>query len=191
MQERAMASLSPIESLITDLEADRARLALAVERVPPSLRSMRAEPERWSVAEILEHLAIVEQRAITIVNELAAAAPPSSDAPGASGPFAFDRSVLRDRTRRVSAPAPIQPTGRLDAAQAWSMLEHSRTALIAAIRAAEGRDLAAVTRTHPRLGPLTGHEWIAALGGHEERHAAQIEELADALTSSTAVPPPA
>jgi hypothetical protein len=90
------------------------------------------------------------------------------------------------------APAMIQPTGTMDAATAWAALEQSRTVLLEAIRTAEGRDLAAVTRAHPRLGSLTGYEWIAALGGHEERHTAQIAEIVEVLAPGTSsAPPPA
>ena len=180
-----MASASPIDTLIDELTADRARLAAAVELVPKAVRGRRPAADRWSVAEILEHLMIVEQRATTIVRELAASAP-KTDAASVRGPGAFDRTVLRDRSQRVMAPAMIQPTGNLDADTAWAALGRSRTALLAAIREAEGRDLTAVSRTHPRLGPLTGYEWIAALGGHEERHAAQIVEIAEHMSSSTA-----
>ena len=180
-RERSMTVASQVDALIGELETDRARLKAAVDRVPPGLRGERPAPDRWSVAEILEHLAIVEQRATRIVREFAVSAPPRESGLPAP-PSALDRTVLRDRTQRVTAPVPIQPKGEWDAAQAWTELEKSRIALLAAIRAAEGRDLTAVTRSHPRLGPLTGYEWIAALGAHEERHAFQIGEIADRST---------
>ena len=187
-----MAAVSRIDGLIEELTADRARLAAAVEHVPVPLRGRRPAPDRWSVAEILEHLMIVEQRAATIVRELAASAPASGAGTGRNDSIRFDRSVLRDRSQRVMAPAMIQPTGTMDAAAAWVALEQSRIVLLAEIRAAEGRDLAAVTRPHPRLGPLTGYEWIAARGGHEERHTAQIAEIAETLAPGmSAAPPPA
>ena len=187
-----MRTGSQIDALIDDLTDDRARLAEAVEHVPVPLRGQRPAPDRWSVAEILEHLMIVEQRAATIVRELAASAPASSGGTAGNAVIAFDRSVLRDRSHRVMAPAMIQPTGTMDAAAAWTALQQSRAVLLKEIRAAEGRDLAAVTRPHPRLGPLTGYEWIAAIGGHEERHTAQIVEIAETLAPGrSSAPPPA
>ena len=186
------ARTSRIGALIEELTADRARLAAAVEHVPVPLRSQRPAPDRWSVAEILEHLVIIEQRAATIVRELAASAPACGAEAAGDGGMQFDRSILRDRSVRVMAPPMIQPTGTMDAATAWKALQVTRTVLLDEIRAAEGRDLAAVSRAHPRLGPLTGYEWIAALGGHEERHTAQIAEIAETLASGTsAAPPPA
>src|SRR5688572_13229195 len=181
--QRSITAASQIDALIDELETDRVRLKAAVDRVPPAVRGIRPAPDRWSVAEILEHLAIVEQRATAIVRELAVSAPPrESGSTAADAPPRFDRTVLRDRTQRVTAPVAIQPKGQWDAGQALAELEKSRAGLLAAIRAAEGRDLTAVTRSHPRLGPLTGYEWIAALGAHEERHAFQIGEIADHST---------
>ena len=186
------APASRIGALIDELTADRARLAAAVERVPVPLRGQRPAPDRWSVAEILEHLVIIEHRAAAIVRELAASAPDSGTEAAPDVPMRFDRAVLRDRSQRIMAPPIIQPSGTMDAATAWAALEQSRTVLLEEIRAAEGRDLAAVTRAHPRLGSLTGYEWIAALGGHEERHTAQIAEVAEALTpGASSAPPPA
>ena len=174
-----MKRTSPLDGLVADLKSDRDRLRSALDRVPASGRDWRPKPECWSVAGVLEHLAIVEQRAVKIVADLVAAAPPIADgSPGTIEPMVFDRTLLRDRTQRVMAPEMIQPTGRVSAEEAWASLEHSRVALIEAIRGGEGRDLSAVSRVHPRLGPLNGYQWIAAIGGHEERHAAQIDEIA-------------
>ena len=176
-----MKRASPLDGLIADLKSDRDRLRSAVERIPVSERDWRPNAECWSVAGVLEHLAIVERRAVQIVTDLAAAAPPIAAGAGTSEPMVFDRTLLRDRTQRVMAPEMIQPTGRVSAEDAWASLEESRVGLIEAIRGAEGRDLAAVSRPHPRLGPLNGYQWIAAIGGHEERHTAQIDEIASQL----------
>ncbi len=186
-----MASASLIDALIDDLSADRAKLAAAVEGVPSHLRGQRPGTDRWSVAEILEHLVIIEKLAATIVRELATRAPAGGGDATRHASIHFDRSMLRDRSQRIMAPQVTQPTGQMDAATGWAALQETRVVLLETIRAAEGRDLGAVTRPHPRLGTLTGYEWIAALGGHEERHTAQIEEIASALApgAASAAPP--
>ena len=91
---------------------------------------------------------------------------------------AIDRAALANRTTRITAPDPIQPTGTVNADEAWAALERSREQLFGLLEAAEGRDLTQITRPHPVLGLLDGYQWIAAIGGHEERHMAQIEEIA-------------
>jgi hypothetical protein len=171
---------SPLAAVRASLAADRANLRAAVERVPAAARGRRPAPDRWSVAEVIEHLAIVEERTVGALAPLVATAPPLGTPRLATH---LDRTALRDRTLRVVAPELIQPSGTVDADTAWAALDRSRAALLAVLDTAEGRDLTTIGRTHPRLGQLDGYQWIASIGGHEERHAAQILEIADALAA--------
>lgn len=175
---------SPIAAVRDSLNADRATLHAAVDRVPPALRSQKPAADRWSVAEVLEHLSIVEGRVLIMLGSLIPSAPVDTGATG--GATAIDRARLQDRSNRITAPDPIQPTGRLSADEAWAALEQSRTDLLILLEAADGRDLTQITRQHPVLGPLDGYQWLAAVGGHEERHAAQILEIADELAGHSA-----
>jgi hypothetical protein len=159
------------------LIADRTALRNAVDRVPPSLRGRKPAADRWSVAEVLEHLSIVEGRVVMLLSVMVPTAPPVTAADGREA-TAIDRAALRDRTTRINAPDPIQPTGTVNADEAWTALERSREQLFGLLEAAEGRDLTQITRPHPVLGLLDGYQWIAAIGGHEERHMAQIQEIA-------------
>jgi hypothetical protein len=179
---RGMTSTDPISALRVALADDRQGLREAVELVPLGRRRERPGEGRWSVAEVLEHLAIVEERSVAILAKLVADAPARSAA-ASTAPTPLDRTALRDRSRRVSAPEFIQPTGTIDADEAWARLERSRLELEVTISAAADRDLTKVTRTHPALGQIDGYQSIRAIGGHEERHAAQIREIARAFTS--------
>jgi len=49
------------EELLRHLDANRAVLHAAVDAVPPALRERKPGPDRWSVAETLEHLSRVEE----------------------------------------------------------------------------------------------------------------------------------
>lgn len=175
-----MAEDSAIGAVRASLNADRGTLRTAVEQVPPALRSRKPSPDRWSVAEVLEHLSIIERRVVTM---LAAAVPnaPLSTGAGQRPPTAIDRAALGNRSNRITAPDAIQPTGTIAAEDAWAALERSRGELMSLLDSAEGRDLTQIGRQHPVLGPLDGYQWIAAIGGHEARHAAQIDEIAAEL----------
>ena len=43
------------------LDTARAALRAAVDQVPPALRQQRPGPDRWSAAEVIEHISIVER----------------------------------------------------------------------------------------------------------------------------------
>jgi len=173
-----MNAPSSIATLRTALNADRRLLRAAVERVPESLRTVKPAPDRWSVAEVLEHLSIVERGALMLVRALIQEAP-AVDEPAAL--TALDRDFLKNRTRRITAPDRIQPTGTISVETALAALESSREELLAVLSEAEGRDLSKVTQPHPALGPLDGYQWIAIIGGHEMRHSLQIDEIAAGL----------
>jgi hypothetical protein len=173
-----MPADSPLDAIRTTLNRDRDALRAAVERVPPALRGQRPAPERWSVAEVLEHLSIVEQRSTALL------APKVNDAPLLAGPAPVaGTSELRqftvDRSRAVVAPEVIRPTGNVDADAAWAALQTSRSQLLDVIKSAEGRDLTVVSRTHPVLGQIDGYQWLSSIGAHEARHTAQILEIAE------------
>jgi hypothetical protein len=167
-----------LNSVLEGLKADRAALRAAVDAVAPELRERKPAPDRWSVAEVLEHLAIVEERIVGLLATMIPAAPLAGRDDGAGAAPTIDRARLRNRTARVQAPDPIQPTGTMTTEDAWQRLERSRARLLEVLDTAVGRDLTAIGRAHPVLGQLDGYQWIAAVGGHEERHAAQIRELA-------------
>lgn len=184
-----VSSTSPLDSLMAQLNRVRHALRVAVSDVPVDLRERRPGPDRWSVAEVVEHLAIVETRTGSLIAELAAGAPAAGDDPAttpADHIGAEARAGLLDRTRKLEAPPVIRPSGALDTDAALAMLERSRDALLASFAASSGRDLGAVHRPHPRFGALDGYQWAAFTAAHEERHTAQIREIAEQLAAGGA-----
>lgn len=176
-----MADPSLLDPLRQQLAADRETLRAAVAGVPAEQRQQKPAANRWSVAEVLEHLAIVEERTAALLRPMVSAAQPLS---GAGTLTPLDRTALQDRSVKVSAPEMIHPTGASDAAVAWARLEQSRQALLSCIDMCEGRDLASIERSHPRLGRLDGYQWLSSIGAHEERHAMQIVEIGQQLAGA-------
>ena len=169
------------------LDRSRAALRKAVAGVPSALRAQRPALDRWSVTEILEHLALVEARFDATVDQ----AITKARAAGLEGerdarvPLPDDlRAILRDRTNRREAPRAVVPTGTVDEALAWAALEQARAHFRSTVSAADGLALGTVTAEHHRWGPLTIYQWVEVLAGHEARHAEQIAEIADHLRSA-------
>ena len=174
------------EELLQHLDKQHERLRRAVEDVPRERRETKPQPERWSVAEVVEHLSIVETRigrvfAAKLTEARAAGLGREQDASPVVGTIDMDRVL--DRTRRITAAEAALPPGRLDADAAWEALERARDALCNSLRDADGLALGDVVHPHPVLGPINLYQWIAFVGGHEARHAAQVMELRDLLSS--------
>ena len=187
-----------MDSRTTELldHLDRTRRALrdAVDRVPPALRERRPEPDRWSVAEVLEHLSLVERRMTAMLRarldaDRAIAGGPASSGP-ASGAAArgtasvvgsIDAARLLDRTRRREAREGLRPEGTLGADGALAALEEARDRLREVVVARDGMAPGEFRFEHPAVGAMDVDQIVAFVGLHEQRHTAQIGEIADAL----------
>ena len=171
-----------IQEVLEYLDTTRSELGKAVEDVSPARREERPGPDRWSVAEVLDHLAITEGRIVKLVAGKIAAAKAAglgAELETSSVIDSINRARITDRSRRATAPEMIQPQSGRDAASVWSALDQSRASLRQAILAGDGLALADVKHEHPVLGLINLYQWIVFVGSHEARHTAQIREIAD------------
>ena len=175
-----------IEEVLNYLDAERSALREAVELVSPELRNQSPGTDRWSVAQVLQHLAIIEKRIGMGMTKWVADA-----RAGGVGPETETSSVMNslplqliaDRSQRRSAPEEVRPRGDIDAASAWTSLEQTRASLRAAILAGDGLALGEVVQPHPVLGPINLYQWALFVGSHETRHTGQVREIAAELNA--------
>jgi uncharacterized damage-inducible protein DinB len=176
-----------LADVFSRLDRSRGALAAAVESIAIPLRQQRPAPDRWSVAEVLEHLSLVERLiAGRIADAIAAArgqglAP--ERAPRAPLPGAIE-SRMADRTNRRNAPEAAIPTGTVDAAAAWQTIEDGHRRLQALVADADGLALGEVISEHPVFGPMTVYQWVELIAAHEGRHTEQIAETGRALAAT-------
>jgi hypothetical protein len=164
------------DELIALLRAHREELRSAVDSVPESLREVRADGERWSAAEVLDHLALIETMIAGLLTQFAADAPPRAET--RELPPIIDLSRMAARSRRVPAVPGSEPRHGITTAEAWQRLEAARANLLAIIERVRTRDVDGMTHPHFIIGPLDAREWISFVAWHEIRHANQIREFA-------------
>jgi hypothetical protein len=172
-----------IHELLGYLDGQRTILRAAFDDVPRELLEWTPAPGRWSVAGVIEHLAIVEARVARRLSERIANARTEGCATEDScDPVlpTLDLTRTLDRTNRLTAPAPLNPTG-LSAEAAWAALERAGESVRQALRSADGLALAAISMEHPFIGWMTLYQYFALVGTHEARHAAQIREIIAAV----------
>jgi hypothetical protein len=174
-----------LQELFAYLGVRRNALREAVEAVPEARRGQQPEPGRWSVAEVLEHLALVEGRFKTIVaDRLAEARASGLAAERETGPIVgtFDQTGILDRSSKHQAPDVVRPQSS-DWQSAWSRLEDMRRSFLDVYLSGDGLALGDVVHVHPRLGSMNLYQWGLWLGGHEARHTEQVREIAVTLNS--------
>jgi len=169
-----------IAELLEYVENQTAELRAAYDDVAADQRGRRPAPGRWSPAEIVHHLAIVERRIagrLATLVEQARALPPENE----DSPLRPDLMMTRvaTRTTRLVTSELGEPRDT-DAARVWDDLAEARCALRDAALSGAGLALGRVSAPHPVLGDFSGYEWIAFAGAHAARHAAQMREITSA-----------
>jgi hypothetical protein len=181
-------SRATIDELIEHLDDNRRVLRAAIDAVPAADRGRRPSPDRWSVAEVVEHLAIVEARVTARLAEGLDAAPPA-ELPQGHAAQPVDRSLLNrvgNRTSRFKTGASSEPQGGIDTEAAWAAATSSRDAFRGLLERSDGRDVGGIVFPHPAFGPLSFYQWAVFLSGPDARHADQIREIAGELATHRA-----
>lgn len=177
-----------IEEVINYLDTERNALREAVERVPPELRDKQPGADRWSVAQVLQHLGIIEKRIGLGMAKWVTDARTGglgSETETSSIMNSLPLELITDRSQRRNAPENVRPHGNADARSAWATLQESRETLRAAFLAGDSLALSQVIQPHPVLGPINLYQWMLFVGSHEMRHTAQVIEIAEQLNADS------
>ena len=138
----------------------------------------KAAPDRWSIAETAEHIAVAEQFIWELVSEKMMKAPATPEKRAeVKGKEEMIMAKIPDRSRKAQAPEPLKPTGR------WA----TREALVKDFESIRAKEVAYVTETkedlrshfeeHPAVKTLDAWQWLLFNGAHCKRHTAQIIEV--------------
>lgn len=176
---------------LTSSELERARLFFeqtkagitgAAKGVSSAQWNFKPAPDRWSIAENLEHVVLVLERILGPIREQLAQAPAFA---------AADRPVIDDlvihnfptRLQKFSSPDSVRPSGRWTLSQALDRLDKGYAELVQYIgstpdlreRVVEAAPLRAVSQG--KYETMDGYQWALAAAAHTERHAKQILEV--------------
>jgi hypothetical protein len=180
--------LAPAVAVAEEISAqDRAKLVqyltgardqvLAEAALSDAQWSFKPGPDRWSVGEVVEHLALAESLIFDLQQKMVAGpAATAEQRAAAQGKDEMLLKIIPDRTQKATAPEPLQPAKRLG----------SRADVLAAFEERRGKTIAYASKTtddlrgrvgDSPLGPLDGYQWLLFIGAHTERHLGQIREV--------------
>jgi uncharacterized damage-inducible protein DinB len=158
------------------LDDSRDGVVQAVQGLSDAQWKFTPGPTRWSIAEVVEHLALIENFFLDDVCPELFKSPKSS--PSAGGAKDTDRlilSKLSDRSTKYQAPDLAVPTGRWTPQEALRRFLAAREQTVGFLNTAT--DLRLHSVSHPAFGPLDGYQWVLAVAAHSARHTQQILEV--------------
>jgi DinB superfamily len=164
------------ERAIAELEASRRELLAALAGLTSAQWAFKPAPDRWSIVECLEHIALAEDAYFrTITERMTKAPPPPEKAAEVRDKDDYVLKTMPDRTaKRVTAPT-LEPKG----ASPLEALHHfgrSRDRFVAYVRETQD-DLRSRFQPHRATGLIDGYQWILLAVGHSRRHLEQIQEV--------------
>jgi len=162
-----------VNKIINRLDSVHQRVLEIVLPVDLDRFQRRPTENEWSIAEILDHLHLVEERVIKELEKALAGEPQKAGLLGRIIPT----SIVASRLVRVSAPKAVVPTRHPEKHTAIENLESSRKRL-KELCAREGQQrLRQIVMNHPFLGRIDGTAAVSFVSYHELRHYKQIREV--------------
>jgi hypothetical protein len=157
------------------LETTRKGVLEATKGLSEAQWNFKPAPDRWSVAQTMEHIAAAEDYIRGMVKEKIMMAPAGDPGRDVKKTDEGVLAMVPDRTTKVQAPEPLVPTNRFGSPEA--SLKHfvdSRTTTEDFLKTTTGlRDHVADSP----MGKLDGYEFVLLIAAHSERHTKQINEV--------------
>lgn len=164
-----------VDSLIANLAKTQIRLLRAAEAVSAQEWKTRPSEERWSAAELIAHLMMVERAVIEKANRVRLKPPKRIPL---LKRIHVPMLLVESRLIRRKTPIPVDPGLLLGKEEMLSQLREVRGHSLAFLEEARGRDLSEYCWAHPALGTLNTYKWMRFIAAHEIRHTKQLQEIA-------------
>jgi hypothetical protein len=157
------------------LEETRDGVVAAVSGLSDAQWHFKAGPDRWSIAECLEHIALAEDYIFMNVEQNVMKAGPGAPDRDFAKADAMVLAMIPDRSHKAQAPGPLVPTGRWTPDQTLKHFLASREKTIEFMKTEPG--LRMHVADSPLGQPLDAYEWLLLIGAHSKRHTEQIDEV--------------
>jgi hypothetical protein len=166
------------EKALNSLQATHDAFLKAISGLSEKQWRFKPAPDRWSVAEVSEHIAVSESTLFGLIQTKFITSPAAPEKRAeVAGKDEIILTRVPDRSHKAQAPEFLKPTNRWatepDVIKAF---EDSRKATMDYVRTTND-DLRDHFGPHPAFGTLDCYQWILLISSHSERHTKQIEEV--------------
>ena len=166
------------EAALKQFETTRDNFLKSIAGLSQAQWTFKPAPDRWSVAEVAEHITVSESTLFGLVQKQVMTSPATPEKrEQVKGKDELILQKVPDRSHKVQAPEILRPTGRwATEADLTKAFEESRKTTMDYVRTTDD-DLRDHFFDHPFLGTMDGYQWLLLISAHSARHTAQIEEV--------------
>jgi len=163
------------EHALQYLESTKKNVVEATKDLSEEQWNFKPAPDRWSVAQVMEHIAAAEDFLRDFTKEKVMLGPAGEHGRDVKKTDDAVLTMVPDRTRKAQAPEPLVPNNRFGSPE--GSVKHfveSRSATEDFLKNTTG------LRDHVQdspLGKLDGYEFVLFIAAHSERHTKQINEV--------------
>ena len=165
-----------LEKAVKYLEKTREKVLEATKGLSQAQWNFKQAPDRWSVAEVTEHIAAAEDFLMAMIVNTVMKAPARTETVDLK---ALDELVLEkipDRSNKVQAPEPLRPSNKFGTpTESLKHFKESRARTIVFLKTT--KDLRQHAVDSPMGKKLDGYQWVLFIGAHSERHTKQLNEV--------------
>jgi DinB superfamily len=164
------------ERALKYLESTKQAVLDATAGLSEAQWNFKSAPDRWSVAEVTEHIAAAEDLLRGIIVDKVMQTPVQPEGTDLRATDDLVIAMIPDRSHKAQAPEPLKPTNRYGSPQA--ALKHfieSRQQTIDFLN--QHDDLRVHSMDSPLGKKLDAYEWVLFVAAHSERHTKQILEV--------------
>ncbi len=138
--------------------------------------NFRSAEGRWTIAEIAEHITVVEEALFDWVTKGRFKPEPAKCEQSFRVADGMVIGAITNRSRKATAPEQVQPNGRWKTKEALIASFEKARAITTDFIKNNKTDLRSVFGPSP-LGTVDGFQQILFITGHSERHLAQLKEV--------------
>ncbi|MEK6288140.1 MAG: DinB family protein [Acidobacteriota bacterium] len=173
--EAQTLSQADLDRALQYLETTKKNIVDATRGLSEAQWNFKPSPFKWSVAQVVEHIAVTEDLLRQIAEGQIKTAPPVPDRDFKKTDDAV-LSVVPDRSKKFQAPEQLRPKNQFGSPEA--ALKHfleSRAKSVGLLK--NTPDLRAHVVDGGQLGKIDAYERILFIGAHSERHTKQLLEV--------------
>ncbi len=177
-------SQQTIAELFASNDRIREKFKGTLAELTESQLSTLPDGEKWTIAQIVEHVSIVENGITRICSKLLSSA--KAEGQLSDGTVKMSNTFTEKSTAatdvKLEAPEMVHPSHGMTITQSLAAIDEAHDKLNELRPLFEEYDCNTGKFPHPYFGDMSAAEWLLLVGGHEARHLKQIKNLAEKIS---------